>query len=50
MYFASALVQCTMNLGMRWAVKDPAGGSFKSGKRRLHFSTAFEGAFEMGQP
>ena len=39
-----------MNLGIRWAVKDPAGGSFKSRKRRLHLSAAFEGAFEMGQP
>ena len=39
-----------MNLGIRWAVKEPAGGPFKSGRRRLHFSAAFEGAFEMGQP
>ena len=38
-----------MNLGIRCAVKDQAGGS-KSGKRRLHLSAAFEGAFEMGQP
>ena len=37
-----------INLRIRWAVKDPAGGSFKSGKRRLHFSAEFKGAFEMG--
>ena len=43
-------IHCAMNLGIRWAVKDPAGGSFESGKRRLHFSAAFEGAFKMGQP
>ena len=43
-------IQRAMNLGIRWAVKDPAGGSFKSWKRRLHFSAAFEGAFKMGQP
>ena len=39
-----------MNLGIRWTVKDAAGGPFKSEKRRLHLSAAFEGAFEMGQP
>ena len=39
-----------MNLGIRWAEKDTSGVSFKSGKRRLHLSAAFEGAFEMGQP
>ena len=38
-----------MNVGICWAVKDPSDGSFKSGKRRLHISAAFEGPFEMGQ-
>ena len=31
-------IQRPMNLGTRWAVKDPSGGSFTSGKRRLHVS------------
>ena len=38
-----------MNVGICWAVKDPSDASFKSGKRRLHISAAFEGPFEMGQ-
>ena len=46
----SEKIRRAMNLGICCAVKDAAGGSFKSRKRRLHLSTAFEGAFEMGQP
>ena len=42
-------IQRAMNLGIRWAVKDPAGGSFQSGNRRLHLSAAFEGAFKCGR-
>ena len=42
--------QHAMILGIGWVVKDISCVSFKSGKRRLHLSAAFEGAFEMGQP
>ena len=45
----SCRIQRAMNVGICWAVKDPSDASFKSGKRRLHISAAFEGPFEMGQ-
>ena len=42
----SEKIQRSMNLGIRWAVKDPSN----PGKEVCILSAAFEGAFEMGQP